>query len=205
VIAAIGHTAAPPELIPEAVAAGCRLSTHLGNGSHASLPRLRNYVWEQLAADGLRASVIADGFHLPPAVVKTIARAKGMDRLILVSDVSQPGGYEPGLYRWGNLDVRVFDDGHIGLSGSSFLAGAGHLLDWDIPHFMRFTGASLSEAIRLCTINPVEFLSPVGLSGILRAGESANIVLFHFNEGDERLRVESALIGGEEAARPSRP
>ena len=205
VIAAIGHTAAPPELISEAVAAGCRLSTHLGNGSHATLPRLRNYVWEQMAADILHASIISDSFHLPPAVVKTIARTKGMERLILVSDVSQPGGYEPGLYRWGTLDVRVFDDGHIGLSGSSFLAGAGHLLDWDIPHFMRYTGASLSETIRLCTRNPAEFLCTGGLSGKIQAGGSANIVLFHFNEGDERLRIESTFIGGEEAARSFQP
>ncbi|MGB4586554.1 MAG: amidohydrolase family protein [Rectinemataceae bacterium] len=205
VIAAIGHTAASPEQISEAVAAGCRLSTHLGNGSHATLPRLRNYVWEQMAADTLHASIIADSFHLPPAVVKTIARAKGMDRLILVSDVSQPGGTEPGLYRWGNLDVRVFDDGHVGLAGSGFLAGAGHLLDWDIPHFMRFTGASLSEAIRLCTRNPAEFLRPGVLSGKIEIGRSANIVLFHFNEGDERLRIESVLIEGEEAARSFQP
>lgn len=205
VIAAIGHTAAAPELISEAVEAGCRLSTHLGNGSHATLPRLRNYIWEQMAADSLHASIIADGFHLPPAVAKTIARAKGMDRLILVSDVSQPGGYKPGLYRWGTLDVRVFDDGHVGLSGSSFLAGAGHLLDWDIPHFMRFTGASLSETIRLCTRNPAAFIPDSGLSGILRVGERANLVLFHFEEGDERLRIVSTLIGGEETARLFQP
>ena len=205
IVAAIGHTASPPELIAEAVAAGCRLSTHLGNGSHATLPRLRNYVWEQMAADSLRASIIADGFHLPPTVAKTIARAKGMDRLILVSDVSQPGGLEPGLYRWGRLEVRVFDDGHVGLAGSSFLAGAGHLLDWDIPHFMRFTGATLSETIRLCTRNPAAFIPDSGLSGILRVGERANLVLFQFEEGDDRLRIRSTLIDGEETARPSQP
>ena len=42
VIVAIGHTAADPEKIQEAVAAGARLSTHLGNGSHALIPRLKN-------------------------------------------------------------------------------------------------------------------------------------------------------------------
>ncbi|WP_455381884.1 amidohydrolase family protein, partial [Salinispira pacifica] len=76
VLVSIGHTAASPEQIRDAVAAGARLSTHLGNGSHAVLPRLRNYLWEQLAADELAAGIIADGFHLPGAVVKTIARAK---------------------------------------------------------------------------------------------------------------------------------
>ncbi len=205
VIAAIGHTAASPEQISEAVAAGCRLSTHLGNGSHATLPRLKNYVWEQMAADSLHASIISDSFHLPPAVVKTIARAKGLDRLILVSDVSRPGSCKPGLYRWGSLEVRVFDDGHVGLSDSNYLAGAGHLLDWDIPHFMRFTGSSLGETIRLCTRNPAAFVPSSSLSGMLRAGEQANIVLFYYGGDEERLRIASTFIEGEEVFRSSQP
>ena len=51
VVVALGHTAAAPARIREAVAAGARLSTHLGNGSHALLPRHENYFLEQLAAD----------------------------------------------------------------------------------------------------------------------------------------------------------
>ena len=69
VIASIGHTAAPPEAIRAAVAAGARLSTHLGNGSAALIPRLKNYIWNQLAEDQLSASIIADGFHLPDDVL----------------------------------------------------------------------------------------------------------------------------------------
>ncbi len=200
VIAAIGHTAAQPETIREAIAAGCTLSTHLGNGSHAALPRLRNYIWEQLADDRLSASLISDGFHLPEAVVRVILRAKGMERLILVSDVALLGGSKPGLYRWGNLDVQVFDDGHIGLPGTTFLAGAAHLLDWDIPAFMRFTGTSLGDTIRLCTLNPARLLfpsAPAG-AGTLAEGESADITVFRFAEGEPRLRILKTLIGGEE-------
>ncbi|HEX8529786.1 MAG TPA: amidohydrolase family protein, partial [Cytophagales bacterium] len=63
--AAVGHTAATPEQIAAAVAAGASLSTHLGNATHQMLPRHPNYLWEQLAQDGLAASLIADGFHLP--------------------------------------------------------------------------------------------------------------------------------------------
>src|SRR5687767_2117449 len=77
VIAAIGHTAATPEQVRAAVVAGARLATHLGNGAHAMLPRHPNYLWEQLAADDLWASVIADGFHLPAAVLKVVLRVKG--------------------------------------------------------------------------------------------------------------------------------
>ncbi|HSV57142.1 MAG TPA: hypothetical protein VLH39_08575, partial [Magnetospirillaceae bacterium] len=56
---AIGHTAATAEQIARAVDAGATLSTHLGNGSHAAVPRLRNYLWEQLAQDRLVAGIIA--------------------------------------------------------------------------------------------------------------------------------------------------
>ncbi|HQJ23042.1 MAG TPA: N-acetylglucosamine-6-phosphate deacetylase, partial [Rectinema sp.] len=81
-----GHTAASPEQIRAAIKAGATLSTHLGNGSHTMLPRLLNYLWEQLAADELASSIICDGDHLPPAVVRVFLRTKGLERLILVSD-----------------------------------------------------------------------------------------------------------------------
>ena len=52
-VVAIGHTAASPATIRDAVHAGARLSTHLGNGSHAHLPRHENFLWEQLDQDQL--------------------------------------------------------------------------------------------------------------------------------------------------------
>ena len=196
---AIGHSAAPPEVVRDAIAAGCSLSTHLGNGSHATLPRLRNYLWEQLAADELSAGIIADGFHLPPSVLKVFARAKGLDKLVLVSDVAAPGGLEPGRRRWGNLEVELFADGHIGLAGTSFLAGAGHLLDWDIPMFMRSAGASLAEAIELCTGNPARVLSLGDRFGVLSPGARADIVLFRLGDAGGALAIEKTIIAGEVA------
>ncbi len=74
-IAAIGHTAAHGDQIRAAADAGAGLSTHLGNGSHRMLRRHPNYLWDQMAEDRLVATVIADGHHLPPEVLKTIVRA----------------------------------------------------------------------------------------------------------------------------------
>ena len=75
---AIGHTAASPAQIADAVRAGARLSTHLGNGCAQMLPRHPNVIWEQLAADELTAGFIVDGHHLPPSTVKAMLRAKGL-------------------------------------------------------------------------------------------------------------------------------
>ena len=221
-IASIGHTGAAPEQIREAVLNGAELSTHLGNGSHAVMPRLKNYIWEQLASDELYAGIITDGFHLPAPVVKVFTRAKGLNRLILVSDTALSGGRAPGIYKWGNIDVEVHKDGHLGLAGTPYLAGAGHLLDWDIAHFVSFTGAALADAIRLCTINPARLLKLRGrflkakvLSGLpctlpekygkLEAGAPADITIFTCDETADKpeehnikLNILKTVINGKE-------
>jgi N-acetylglucosamine-6-phosphate deacetylase len=128
--------------------------------------------------------------------MKVVARAKGLSRLILVSDVALLGGYPPGIYTWGNLKVEVFHDGHIGLPGTTFLAGAAHLLDWDIPSFIRATKASLAETLRLCTDNPAKLLGLSGARSKLEIGSEANLVLFEFEKDAARLKILTTLIDG---------
>src|SRR5262249_30785616 len=138
VVVAIGHTAATGRQIRDAVRAGARASTHLGNGCHAVLPRHDNYVWEQLACDDLWASVIADGHHLPPAVVKCLVRAKGVSRTLLTCDASSLAGLPPGKYReWGN-DLEVLPGGKVVVAGTPFLAGSGHFTDRCVGNVVKF-------------------------------------------------------------------
>jgi N-acetylglucosamine-6-phosphate deacetylase len=194
----IGHTAAAPEQIQEAIAAGAVCSTHLGNGSHAQLPRLKNYIWEQMAADSLWAGIICDGFHLPRSVVKTISRAKGFDKIFMVSDAALLGGYKPGFYKWGNLDVEVYADGHLGIAGGNALAGAAHMLDWDIARFMEFTGVSLRQALALCTIQPAKFLGlDTAEYSSFTPGNTANLTLFRFSAMDKKLNICRTICNGE--------
>jgi N-acetylglucosamine-6-phosphate deacetylase len=196
VAVAIGHTAATEDEIRAAIAAGATLSTHLGNGSHAMLPRHHNYIWEQLAADELAAGVISDGFHLPPAVVRVIARVKRPSQIYLVSDVVKFGGMEPGQYDWNGTKVEVFPDGHVGLAGTELLAGAGHLLDWGLPHFIKFSGLSLGESIGYCTSVPARLVKLEPLFGQLEPGAPAHLVLFDYKLGDDRLRVVETIRAG---------
>ncbi len=192
VTAAVGHSAAAPEVIKKAVKAGASLSTHLGNGSHAELPRLRNYLWEQLADDNLYASIISDGFHLPDAVIKTFYRTKGSDKLILTSDVSPAGGSAPGRYTWDKIKVDVHSDGHVGLAGTPYLAGAGHLLDRDIARFIKASSCSVPDAVKLCTVNPSRMLS-------LEERLGKNVVVFRYVEGDPSLNIEAVYEDGNDS------
>jgi N-acetylglucosamine-6-phosphate deacetylase len=186
VVVAIGHTAAIGPRIREAVAAGARLSTHLGNGSHAVLPRHDNYIWEQLAADDLWASIICDGHHLPPAVVRCIVRVKTPARTILTCDASSLAGLPPGRYREWDQEFEVLPDGKIVVAGTPYLAGSGAFTDRCVGNVIRFAGVSLRDAVDMAGARPRELL---GLPPRrLEPGEPAELALFEWQPGGE-MRV----------------
>jgi N-acetylglucosamine-6-phosphate deacetylase len=183
VVVAIGHTAATPALIQDAIRAGARLSTHLGNGSHALLPRHENYFLEQLAADALWASIICDGRHLPPSLVRCIVRVKSTARLILTCDASPMAGLPPGRYRDWDQEFEVLASGKIIVPGTPFLAGSGAFTDLCVGNVMRFASVSLADAIDMASARPRELL---GLPRrLLEAGQPAELMLFDWQPGGD--------------------
>jgi N-acetylglucosamine-6-phosphate deacetylase len=198
VVVAIGHTAATGQQIRDAVAAGARVSTHLGNGCHAVLPRHDNYIWEQLACDELWASIIADGHHLPPAVVKCFVRAKGVNRTLLTCDASSLAGMPPGKYRQWDTTLEVLSNGKIVVADSPYLAGSGHFTDVCVGNVIRFAGVSLAEAVDMAAIRPRELLGlPVCTIDL---GQPADLMLFDWQPGSEvsiRRLVEQSLPNAE--------
>jgi N-acetylglucosamine-6-phosphate deacetylase len=181
VVVAIGHTAATGEQIRDAARAGARTSTHLGNGSHAVLPRHPNYIWDQLAEDALWASVIADGHHLPPAAVKCIVRAKGVERTLLTCDAGSLAGMPPGRYREWGTDLEVLPSGKIVVAGTPFLAGSGHFTDVCVGNVIAFAGVSLRNAVEMASVRPRQLLGlPVPA---IEPGRPAEVVVFDHQPG----------------------
>ena len=181
---AIGHTAAVPEQIRDAVSAGATLSTHLGNGCAQVLPRHPNSVWEQLAADELYASFIVDGHHLPPATVKSMMRAKQPSRTILVTDATAAAGCRPGSYMIGEARVELDAHGRVAAPGAANLAGSALAMHNAVANTVRFTGWSLSEVLPMASTTPARYLGvePVGR------------VTAEWDEGNRALLIDRALV-----------
>ncbi len=193
IVVAIGHTAASGEQIRAAVAAGACLSTHLGNGTHAMLPRHDNYLWEQLAADGLWASIICDGQHLPSATIKCILRVKTPARTILTCDASSLAGLPPGRYEEWGQELEVLPDGKVVVPGTPFLAGSGVFTDSCLGIAMRDGEVSLRDAIDMAGARPRALL---GLEPCLLApGSPADLVLFDWQPGGD-VSVTGTVIEG---------
>ena len=155
---ALGHTAASPLQIADAVAAGASLATHLGNGCAQTLPRHPNVIWELLAADGVFASLIVDGHHLPPSTVKAMVRAKDPRWTLLVTDAIAAAGSPPGDYTIGPVTGTLGEDGRVSLPGTPYLAGSSLTMDRAVANTVRFTGLPIEEVAPMASSIPAAFL-----------------------------------------------
>jgi N-acetylglucosamine-6-phosphate deacetylase len=180
---AIGHTAASPEQIRDAVSAGATLSTHLGNGCAQILPRHPNLIWEQLACDDLLASFIVDGHHLSPATVKAMIRAKTPARSILVTDATAAAGCKPGFYTIGQEHIELTAEGRVSVPGAVNLAGSALQMSTAVSNTVQFTGLSLNEVIAMATTLPARYLGM----------EPAGRVLAQWDPENYRLLVRATL------------
>jgi N-acetylglucosamine-6-phosphate deacetylase len=203
VVASIGHTRASASEIADAVSAGATLSTHLGNGTDALLPKTSNYIWEQLAEDRLAASFIVDGFHLPAPFLNVALRAKGLERSILITDAVMPAGCPPGVYKLGEVDVALKEDGSVRLAGGSRLAGSALRMDQAIGNVMRTAGLNLREAVTLATRNPARVGRVPYRQRGLNPGDRADLVRFRFDEGE--LTILETFLNGQRVFQSPNP
>jgi N-acetylglucosamine-6-phosphate deacetylase len=192
IVIGIGHTHATEEDLEQAVQAGARLSCHLGNAPSALLPRYRNLIQKQLVTDQLMASIIVDGIHLSPDVVKNYVWAKGIDRIVLTTDSMAGAGAPSGRYTLGDLEVEVGSDRAARSVSTSRLAGSTLTIDRAIANVIRFAGIDLASAIRMATNNEQRLFPDV--RGEIILGESADLVLFGYQRS---LTIRSTWIEGE--------
>jgi N-acetylglucosamine-6-phosphate deacetylase len=189
---AIGHTAAAPAEVADAIKAGATLATHLGNGCAQLLPRHPNVIWELLAADGIHASLIVDGHHLPPATVKSMVRAKGAARTILVTDAIAAAGCPPGTFTIGEVACALGEDGRVSLPGTPYLAGSALTMDRAVQNVVRFAHVTIEEAGAMASSIPAQAL---GLS-------TTGTVTAEWSPDRLELRVLSIREDSEPPARP---
>lgn len=101
IVASIGHTNATFEQVFEAVRAGARKVTHTFNAMRPFTHRDPGAVGAVLAHPELFAELIADGHHVHPGALAVLLRAKGVERIALVTDNVPQAGLPDGIYRTG--------------------------------------------------------------------------------------------------------
>ncbi|MEL4356464.1 MULTISPECIES: N-acetylglucosamine-6-phosphate deacetylase [unclassified Luteococcus] len=172
---AIGHTHCSPEEVAAAVDAGATMSTHLGNGIFAELPRHPNPIWSQLGDPRLTAGLIGDGHHLPGEVLEAMVRAKGTKDCFLVSDSAALAGSAPGVYDTpvgGRVELTA--DGRLTLPGTPLLAGSGVNLAQVVVSTLANTGLTVREVVEMASVTPSRLLGRT--PAYLQAGARPDLV-----------------------------
>jgi N-acetylglucosamine-6-phosphate deacetylase len=187
VCVSLGHSDADLAATERGIAAGARHATHTFNAMRPLDHRSPGIVGAVLTDPRLSADIIVDGVHLDPAIVKLVARAKGPEQTVLITDATSATGMPEGRYRLGSLDVDV-KDGRCMANGK--LAGSILTMDAAVRNLARFAEWDLPSAAAAASRNPAR-VAGITNKGVLTAGADADfIVLSHKGE------VLRTFIGG---------
>jgi N-acetylglucosamine-6-phosphate deacetylase len=190
-----GHTEASDENLRAAMDVGLRKVTHLFNAmssaSKQGLVRRAGTLEFALADANIFCELIADGFHVSPTLLQLAYRAKGADRIALVSDALAGAGLPEGTkFQLGSLACKV-GPGYALLANESALAGSlARMIDL-VRTMTQLAPAPLFEAVRMASLTPATILGIDDRFGSIQKGKAADLVLF-----DDRFAVQRVWIGG---------
>ena len=190
-----GHTEATDEEMQAAVEAGLSKVTHLFNAmssaSKRKLFRQAGTLEYALANANIFCELVADGFHVSPTLLKLAYRAKGADRIALVSDSLAGAGLPEGTrFRLGEMACKV-GPGYALLEDGSALAGSlARIIDL-VQTMTQQAGVPLYEAVRMASLTPATILGIIDRFGSIQSGKTADLVLF-----DDRFVVQCVWVAG---------
>ncbi|HZY63812.1 MAG TPA: N-acetylglucosamine-6-phosphate deacetylase [Edaphobacter sp.] len=178
----LGHSNATTDEALAGIEAGGASATHTFNAMRTLDHRDPGILGVVLDDDRLFAELICDGVHVAPAMVRLWLKAKGPHKAILVTDSMSATGMPDGTYMLGTFKVQVADGrclAYNDVEGSKpSLAGSVLTLDRAVANLQRFTGATLSTAVRLATHNPAKMLGLQDSIANPVVGQPANFNLF---------------------------
>jgi len=208
ILASIGHSNATYQEVLEAISAGFNHVTHVFSGMsmvrRKEAYRFAGVLEATLLLDELTTEMIADGHHLPPSLMKLVVKAKGTDRVCVVTDAIAAAGLGPGHYELGGLEVVVEgavppdyevvlgqDSMVAKLKDRSAFAGSVATMNVLVRNLVELVELPLREAVKMATLTPARILGIERERGLLAPGMKADIVVF-----DRDFSVKLTVVEG---------
>ena len=154
IIASLGHSNATFNEAVEAFNGGITMVTHTFNALPPIHHRRPGANIAALLAKDVYCCIIGDGLHVDPNMVKLLIEMKGIDRVILVTDMAS-----------------------IGTTGGE-LVGASITLPEAIRNIVNWGIATFPEAIQMATANPAKAMNLDHSLGHVENGRRADLVIW---------------------------
>ncbi|HEY5584769.1 MAG TPA: N-acetylglucosamine-6-phosphate deacetylase [Ruminiclostridium sp.] len=188
IVVSMGHSAASYDEAVKGVDAGVSHCTHLFNamtGVHHRNPGVASVA----LATNVYCELIADMIHVHPGLYKLVKKAKGIDRITLITDCIEAGGMVDGTYSLGGQPVIV-KNGAARLEDGT-LAGSILNLNKGLFNFYKNTNTELFEVFRMASINPAKELGIDSKKGSIAPDKDADFFLM-----DDEFNVKATYIKG---------
>lgn len=173
-VVAVGHSDATYDQAREAFDAGARLLTHAFNAMRPFHHREPGPLGAAIASPDASIELIADGVHVHPAAARMAVRAKGFDRVALVTDGTPPAGGEQGAHSLGGQEARL-SGGRITLPDGT-IAGGAMTMDGIVRNVVESGVATLPEAASMASTVPARVLGLSERKGRIAPGYDADLV-----------------------------
>ena len=188
VVFSVGHSEASPQQIRKLKKYGIKLQTHCMNatgrrdqsfGFHGTGPD--EYC---LANPDMYAELICDSLaiHVNADLQRLILQAKGMDKIVLISD-SNVGD--------GSVSTTVTQAPDLSFDAEGLLSGSLLTMDAVCKNIMTHTNCGIAQAFLMASRNPARAIGMDDEIGTIEAGKKANLVFV-----DHMFHVEKVMLNG---------
>ena len=183
---AIAHTKGEYEDAKRAFEAGFTHLTHFTNAM-SSLHKVGEFkhagvVEAGYEIEGFTVEVIADGIHVPPAVLSMIYKIKGVERMSLITDALAVAASDSATA----FDPRVIiEDGVCKLADRSALAGSIATMDRLVKTAIQQAHIPDFDVFRMCSETPARIMGIYERKGSLEKGKDADICIY---DQDQNLK-----------------
>jgi N-acetylglucosamine-6-phosphate deacetylase len=189
VIVAAGHSDANFAQVTRAITHGLRGFTHLFNAMSPLTPREPGMVGAALYDDSTWCGVIVDGHHVDPITLRLALRCKRHDRFVLVTDAMPTVGSDSDSFVLQGRTIHVVDG--VCRDEDGTLAGTALDMAAAVRNAISLLGLELSEAVRMGSEYPADFIGLGHELGRIAPGYRANLALL-----DAALHVQRTWIDG---------
>lgn len=187
----IGHTTSTFDICSKARDAGAISFTHTYNGMKGFSHREPGTVGAALYYQDMYAELIGDGIHVGKEAATILAKIKGKDKLISVTDANRTKGLPVGKIDLYGKTLFVCEDG-VARREDGGLAGSANSIKNILKNEIIKFGFPLETAINSVTCNPARLLGVDNSIGYISENYFADIVVL-----DNDYNVISTYINGE--------
>jgi N-acetylglucosamine-6-phosphate deacetylase len=188
----LGHSGATYEQSMHCIRLGANCVVHVMNAMRPIDRHEPGLLGAALESD-VFCEFICDGLHLHPANIRLLLKAKGVEKVVAVTDSMMATGLGDGIFSLG-INKIIVKDGDAKLRNGKTRAGSTLTMRKALVNLLHFTDLPLDKAILPLSSNPARMLGLDKRKGRIAEGMDADLVVLDAHMNVLYTFVEQRLV-----------